>query len=218
MAATKVEVVDGRRRIRVADVKEILVQWDAGASISGIARYSVPYRYVSHRLDVRLSRSTVEIHSGAELVATYLRRYLGRLTRMEQYPEPDQAFLRASPQACLRQAEATGPATHQLVRELLVDHALHHLRQAQGVLRLVDRDGAERLERACKRALDAGDRRYRTVRGILERGADQVQPDDELRTVLRPIGAFLRSPGISGLKSKSKSRKSHTSSKWARWM
>ena len=35
----------GRRRIRVADVKEILVQWDAGGSISEIAQrlgYSRP--------------------------------------------------------------------------------------------------------------------------------------------------------------------------------
>jgi hypothetical protein len=35
----------GRRRIVVADVKEILVQWDAGGSISGIAHslgYSRP--------------------------------------------------------------------------------------------------------------------------------------------------------------------------------
>src|SRR5579859_3778401 len=96
--------------------------------------------------------------------------------------------------ACLRKAQSIGPATHQLVRELLIDHALHHLRQAEGVLRLVDRYGVERLERACKRALDAGDGRYRTVRGILERGADQVQPEDEVRTVVRPLGAFLRGP------------------------
>jgi hypothetical protein len=157
------------------------------------ARYSVPYRYVSHRLDVRLSRTTVEIYSGAELIATYLRRYQGRSTRMEHYPEPAQAFLRASPQACLRKAESIGPATHQLVRELLVDHALHHLRQAQGVLRLVDRYGPERLEPACRRALDAGDGRYRTVRGILERGTDQVQPDENT-AALRSIGAFLRGP------------------------
>src|SRR5205814_10565237 len=141
------------------------------------ARNAVRNRYVGHRLDVRLSRPTVEIYTGAELVATYLRRYQGRSTRMEHYPEPAQAFLRASPQACLRKAESIGPATHDLVRELLVDHALHHLRHAQGVLRLVDRYGVERLERACKRALDAGDGRYRTVRGILERGTDQVQPD-----------------------------------------
>src|SRR5207302_1086307 len=58
------------------------------------ARYSVPYRFVSHRLDVRLSRSTVEIYTGAELIATYLRRYQGRSTRMEHYPEPAPAFLR----------------------------------------------------------------------------------------------------------------------------
>src|SRR5207248_6472564 len=70
------------------------------------ARYSVPYRYVGQRLHVRLSRSTAEIYSGTELIATYLRRYQGRSTRMEHYPEPAQAFLRASPQACLRKAES----------------------------------------------------------------------------------------------------------------
>ena len=49
----------GRRRIRVADVKEILVHWDAGASISGIAQslsYSRPARTTdenNHTLNVR---------------------------------------------------------------------------------------------------------------------------------------------------------------------
>ena len=68
--------------------------------------------------------------------------------------DADGALPRTSPgvPACvaaglLAKAETVGPAApHQLVRELLVDHALHHLRQAQGVLRLVDRFGAERLE------------------------------------------------------------------------
>jgi hypothetical protein len=32
------------------------------------------------------------------------------------------------------------------------------------------------------------------VHGILERGADQIQSEDEVRTVVRPIGAFLRGP------------------------
>jgi len=51
-----------------------------------------------------------------------------------------------------------------------------------------------RLERACQRALDAGDGRYRTVRGILERGADLAEPDAMYPVILRPIGAFLRGP------------------------
>ena len=38
MTATKAEVVDGARRIRVTEVKEILVQWDAGGNVSGIAQ------------------------------------------------------------------------------------------------------------------------------------------------------------------------------------
>ena len=169
------------------------VHADCHLQVDG-SRYSVPYAYVGRRLDVRLSRSTVEIYLGAELITTYLRRYRGRTTRLEHYPEPAQAFLRATPQACLRRAETLGPATHQLVRERLIDHALHHLREVQAVLRLAEGYSPDRLERACQRALDAGDGRYRTVRGILERGADQVAPDPAYPISLKPIGAFLRGP------------------------
>jgi transposase len=56
----------GRRRIRVADVKEILVQWDAGAGISGIAHnlgYSRPTvrKYVQAGLRVGLVRGSRRI-------------------------------------------------------------------------------------------------------------------------------------------------------------
>ena len=56
----------GRRRIRVADVKEILVQWDAGASISGIAHslgYSRPTvrKYVQAGQRVGLVRGSRRI-------------------------------------------------------------------------------------------------------------------------------------------------------------
>ena len=51
----------GRRRIRVADVKEILVQWDAGASISGIA-HSLAY-----------SRPTVRNISSALIGSSHTR-------------------------------------------------------------------------------------------------------------------------------------------------
>ena len=56
----------GRRRIRVADVKEILVQWDAGGSISGIAQrlgYSRPTvrKYVAAGQHVGLVRGSRRI-------------------------------------------------------------------------------------------------------------------------------------------------------------
>jgi hypothetical protein len=66
------------------------------------------------------------------------------------------------------------------------------LRQAQAVLRLRDQHGDARLERACRRALEAGDGRYRTVRGILERHLEEV-PGEEAPEP-RATRAFLRGP------------------------
>lgn len=161
---------------------------------AGGARYSVPYRHVGRRLDVRLGRNTAEIYDGPTLITSHLRCYQGRATRMEHYPEAGQAFLRATPQACLRQAQGVGAATEAIVRERLATHALHHLREVQALLRLAERYPADRLERACRRALDAGDGRYRTVRGILERGFDLLAPELELPPSSRPTSAFLRGP------------------------
>jgi transposase len=158
------------------------------------ARYSVPYRYVGKRLDVRLGQKTVEVYDGAELVTSHVRRERGRETKLEHYPEAGQAFLRASPQACLRQAQAIGPFTFALVEERLKVHALHNLREAQAILRLAERYEPARLERACQRARDAGDGRYRTIRGVLERGYDLVEPDEEETPAAASAAAFLRGP------------------------
>jgi hypothetical protein len=174
-----------------------LVQWtsamvhaDCHLQVQG-GRYSVPYPYVGQRLDIRLSTHTVEIYAGATLVTTHLRAQQGRVTRLDHYPEGAQAFLRATPEACLAQAQLLGPATSALIRELLDLPVRYRLREAQAVLRLAE-DYAGRLETACQRALAVGDGRYRTVRGILERGTDRVAL--EVSPVPQPVGALLRGP------------------------
>jgi hypothetical protein len=158
------------------------------------ARYSVPFQYVGKRLDVRLGDKTVEIYDGASLITSHLRRERGRETKLEHYPEAAQAFLRATPQACLTKARNLGLATGALVAGRLEVHALHNLREVQAILRLAERYEPERLERACQRALDAGDTHYRTVRGILERGYDLQPPEAEPPTALVSAAAFLRGP------------------------
>jgi hypothetical protein len=154
-------------------------------------RYSVPYPYVGQRLEVRLSPQTVEIYAGPTLVTTHVRAQQGRVTRLEHYPTAAQAFLRATPAACLAQAHAIGPATTALVGGLLELPVRYRLREAQAILRLAD-EYAERLEAACQRALAVGDGRSRTVRGILERGLDRVPL--EASPVPQPVDAFLRGP------------------------
>ena len=71
----------------------------------------------------------------------------------------------------------------------LDDHALYHLRQVHGILRLKDKYGRERLNAACKRANYFGDR-VTTVKNILEK--DWIESLMWSRLV--KTGAFLRGP------------------------
>jgi len=160
------------------------------------AGYSVPYAFVGRRLDVRLGARVVALYDGTALIWTHPRRERGRETVMGHYPEAAQAFLRATPQHCVQQAESVGTATATVVRRLLAVHALHNLRQVQGILRLAARFDGERLERACVRALAVGDGRYQTVRGILERGLE----DTPLEEPAPPSGsgAYLRGAAAFG--------------------
>jgi transposase len=167
------------------------VQPDCHLTVGG-AHYSVPHRYVGQRLEVRLGQGTVQIYDGPTLITAHARRTHGRVTRLEHYPEAGQAFLRATPRACVEQAQTIGPAITTLIRGLLITETLHQLREAQAVLRLPQQYPPERVERACQLALDAGDGRLRTVRGLLEREVEQLEPVPV--EVVRPAGAFLRGP------------------------
>ncbi len=172
------------------DWTRAMVHADCHVQVQGV-RYSVPYQYVGQKLEVRLARHTVEIYLGTTLVASHLRALHGRVTRLEHYPTSAQVYLRATPAACHHAAAAIGPATARLIQTLLDLPVRYRLREAQAILRLAN-TFADRLEVACQQALAAGNGRYRTVRGILERGLDQVL--EEAPPPAPPAGAFLRGP------------------------
>lgn len=159
----------------------------------GTAEYSAPYQQIGRSLDVRLSRSSVHIYDGQTLLTSHDRLAHGRATRLEHYPPAGQAFLHAHPRACVEQASAIGPATTRLVQGLLQDETTHHLREAQAVLRLTDAHPAAALEHACRLALESGDGRLRTVRGLLAHAVQQLEPT--LPPPSTPsAGACLRGP------------------------
>ncbi len=132
-------------------------------------RYSVPWRLIGRRLDVRVGERLVQVYDQGALVKTHLRkRGERRYLDPEDFPQQKVAFLLRTPLWCRRQAGELGSAVLQLVDELLAEPMpLTRLRQAQAVIRLAETHGAERLDLACRRALDA-DVSYRTVKGLLE--------------------------------------------------
>ena len=159
--------------------------------------YSVPYQYVGKRVDVKLGSKVVEIYLDSKLIKTHPRGSRGqRVTDWNDYPPEKAAFFQRTPAWYRQQASLVGPSTRETVDTLLGEHALHYLRQCQGILRLKEKYSPERLERACARANAFGDPSYRTVRTILERDLDKqtllFEPDQSSRGFFAGTGRTLR--------------------------
>jgi hypothetical protein len=154
--------------------------------------YSVPYQYVGKKVDVKLGTKILEIYLDSKLIKTHPRGSRGeRVTDWNDYPPEKAAFFQRAPAWCRQQASLVGHATRETVDTLLGGHALHYLRQCQGILGMKEKYGTGRLELACARANAFGDPSYRTVKTILERELDKQLP---LFEPDRIAGAFLRGP------------------------
>lgn len=138
----------------------------------GRALYSVPWRHIGTRADARSTDRTVEVFVDGSLVKTHVRIDRGRATDWGDYPPDKVAFFMHTPTWCRTRAAELGPGVAGVVAVLLEVNALHRLRSAQGVIGLGERHGAERLDAACRRALEVGDPSYRTVKGILAAGTE----------------------------------------------
>jgi len=157
------------------ETRSVKVHPDCHVVIDG-SYYSVPYAQVGARLDAFVSERVVELFRGTELIATHPRalRKGSWQTRLEHYPTEKAAFLERTPQFCRSLAERIGPATSEVVGQLLADRPLDRLRSVQGILGLVETVGRTRLEAACRRALAFGDPRDRRIKEILNAGLDQA--------------------------------------------
>jgi transposase len=144
--------------------------------------YSVSYALLGAELDVRATRTTVEIYRGTERLTSHVRSHeRGRhTTKPEHMPKSHQKHLEWSPSRIVSWAESIGPETAKLASAILAErrHPEQGYRSCLGILRLSKKYGAERLEAACVRAVSAGARSYRHVESILKHGLDRLAPTE----------------------------------------
>jgi len=176
----------------------VLAEWSrckVGPDIhASVARglYSIPWQHIGKTLDVRLTSSMAQFFDHGELVKTHIRVARGKQTDLADYPPEKIAFHVRTPAWCRKKAAGIGPACQALIGGLLEDNALYRLRAAQSVLHLADKHQPGRLEAACAKAAAAGDPSYRTVKGILAAGTEQLPaaaPSGD-----GGAGAFLHGP------------------------
>ena len=165
-------------------------------------RYSVPFHLVHQPLWLRASETTVRLYRQQELVAVHARlSQPGSRTTVDEHLPPEAwAYKRRDPQWCLQQAATIGPHCQALIEALFAHPVLDRRRAAQGVISLASRYGADRLEAACARALRFDSPRYRTVKTILDQGADQQPLPPSSQPVLAPAytgqGRFCRDSAV----------------------
>jgi transposase len=180
-----------RGPFEIADWSSPKVAPDSHIKAAG-ALYSVPHRLIGRRVDAKVTEKLVEVFSDGVLAKTHTRVGRGRRsTDWADYPEAKAAFYMRTPTWCRKRAGEPGPAVAEVVGELLEINALHRLRSAQGIIGLADRYGPGRLDRACRRAIDAGDPSYRTVKGILLASTEDEEVDQAAAGIVAAVSAHL---------------------------
>ncbi len=175
------------------EIKPVKLHRDCHVVIAG-SYYSAPYRLVGQVLDAYIGERVVQLFHGQELVATHERALQpGQwLTRLDHYPPEKAAYLERTPERCRQLAAQVGVATSQVVESLLADRPLDRLRSVQGILRLQETVGAERLEAACARALHFGHIYYRDIKAILNAALDREPVSEEADASATRAHAFAR--------------------------
>jgi hypothetical protein len=163
----------------------------------GRTLYSVPWKLIGRKVDVRSTATMVQVFLDGDLVKTHAALDQGKRTDKSDYPPEKIAFQMKTPIWCRTQASEIGDACREVVDQLLEVNALYRLRAAQGVLGLRKKYGDTRLEAACARAIAVGDPSYRTVKGILVAGTE-TDPEPETSGDAG-AAAFLHGPqGLFG--------------------
>ena len=145
--------------------------------------YSVPHTLIKKKIDVRITNNTIECFYKSKRVASHIRSYhKGRHSTVKEHmPRSHQKWAEWTPQRFIRWAAKIGPHTQSLIENVLNSraHPQQGFRSCLGILRLAKSYGNDRLEAACRRAVDIGGTSYRSVQSILKHNLDQKPLPDQ---------------------------------------
>jgi transposase len=130
--------------------------------------YSVPFRLVRQKVDIRASRATVEVYQAGRRVAAHAREWGQRryVTDAEHMPPSHRAHAEWTPSRLISWAATAGPAAATLPGRLLAaqGHPEHAYRSVLGLMSPARRYGPDRLDAACARAVGCGAISYSSVK------------------------------------------------------
>lgn len=163
--------------------------------------YSVPYQYAGKTATVIYTSHSVEVFVHQQRIATHKAfshhdTYRYR-TDEKHLPKNHLEWKKAQGYDAayfIGKAQQIGDATAWAMRLILLSriHEVQAYKSCLGVLRLADKYGKGRLEKACQRCQLAGKTTYNVLKNILVRKLDQVEEQPDLFTP--PTHQNIRGP------------------------
>jgi transposase len=158
--------------------------------------YSVPHSLVRQEVEARSTTTTVEIFHRGQRVASHIRgsRRQQPSTLAEHMPSAHRRYREWTHERLHREAGAIGHDAAALVEIILRSrpHPEQGFRSCIGILGLVNRHGAERVDAACARALVLGTRSYSSVAAILNNRQERRAVPEEPAMLMHEN---IRGPG-----------------------
>lgn len=173
-----------------ADWKQVKVNIDYHVSFDDHF-YSAPYTLIGETLWCRATHGTVELLHKGKRIASHPRSFIkyGYSTLPEHRPASHRAHLEWTPSRLINWGHAIGAHTAALVEHVILSkpHPEQGYRSALGILRLANKHGNERLERAAEKAFQINSPSYKTVKTMLQqrmestplRGEPQAAADSD---------------------------------------
>lgn len=144
--------------------------------------YSVPYRLISAKVDIRASKSRILIFHRGQVVASHDRsNEIGELSTVKEHmPAAHRIFDEDRVADLIKWAEMSGPNVQRFLQQHLAVHRpVASLQAFKGLKRLAREYGVERLDCACERALRMNASSITSVRSMLVRGIENSPLQEE---------------------------------------
>ena len=153
--------------------------------------YSVPYEYIKHKVDVRITSRVIEVFFEGSRICSHLR-LTGRpgqySTTEAHMPPKHQQYLRWDGDKFREWAEKIGPQTKLVIDGILTRYKVEQqaYRACMGLLKLADKYSRQRLEDACEVVWNyTAEPGYKTVAAVLKAGQDKLLEDND-KTPVEP--------------------------------
>lgn len=164
--------------------KTATVQFNYHISVDKM-HYSVPYEYIKHKVDVRITRNVVEVFFNNHRIASHVKLH-GRVgqysTIVDHMPDDHKNYTSWNAERFISWAEGVGPNAATTIRAILSAHKVEQqgYKSCMALLKLADKYSVTRVEAACKKALTYTPQpSYKSVQTILKTGQDKVATEED---------------------------------------